>query len=292
MACCSHADDAPVVHRDRSRGWTSPWSRENQGNPVPLLFVFRSVEIKLSLPIVLPLLDMIRERVAAVDAARISQIDASDLRTLLALFKPNFPKTGVITVRGNKAPAVLRACSLIRIEIRKRDLSAMSDAAMEAGEGMDPKTCTGESHRGVMCYLFLATVQQILLKHFVIQASPFSLGLRALKDVSVRIRDLFGARREAPGRATQLGTAPATPEPGKKWEVMVLNDPINLMAYVTTAFQIVLGLPIEVAQQRMREVHEAKSSTVFAGSRGKAEAHVLALQAWHLNAVLRPSDLT
>jgi ATP-dependent Clp protease adaptor protein ClpS len=254
--------------------------------------VFRSVEIKLSLPIVLPLLDMIRERIAATDATRISQTDTSDLRTLLALFKPNFPKTGVITVRGNKALAVLRACSFLRIEIRKKDLSAMSDAAMEAGEGMDPKTCTGENHRGVMCYLFLATVQQVLLNHFVAQASPFSLGLRALKDVSVRIRNLFGARREAPEPAPQLRTALATPEPGKKWEVVVLNDPINLMTYVTTAFQIVLGLTAEVARQRMGEVHEAKNSTVFVGPREKAEAHVLALQAWHLIAVVRPSDST
>jgi ATP-dependent Clp protease adapter protein ClpS len=71
---------------------------------------------------------------------------------------------------------------------------------------------------------------------------------------------------------------------------VVLNDPVNLMVYVTAVLQSVLTLPENVAQQRMREVHELKSSTVWAGPRDKAEAYVRALQSWHLQAVLRHAE--
>lgn len=251
-----------------------------------LLPVFRSIRIKLSVSIVLPLLDLMRELAAAVEAAGTASANGGDLQILLDLFSPDFSNTGLVFIEGGEAPAVLRACACLRIELRRTKLAAIPDDTLESEKGLDPALYAGEEKRAVMCYLFMATIQLSLLKHFVAQAPPFSSAWRALKTASVPIGNLFRTRRTEPDAAI------VTPVPGKAWEVVVLNDPINLMAYVTLVFQTVLGLSVEVAQQRMREVHEVKSSKVWVGPREKAEAHVRALQSWHLNAVLRPTEAT
>ena len=42
---------------------------------------------------------------------------------------------------------------------------------------------------------------------------------------------------------------------GTPWNVVVHNDPVNLMSYVTMVFQRVFGYSKEKAQQHMLEVH-------------------------------------
>ena len=39
------------------------------------------------------------------------------------------------------------------------------------------------------------------------------------------------------------------------WQVVVHNDPVNLMTYVTMVFQRVFGYPREKAEKHMLEVH-------------------------------------
>jgi ATP-dependent Clp protease adaptor protein ClpS len=46
------------------------------------------------------------------------------------------------------------------------------------------------------------------------------------------------------------------------WQVVVHNDPVNLMSYVTMVFQRVFGYPREKAERHMLEVHHKGRSSV------------------------------
>lgn len=67
------------------------------------------------------------------------------------------------------------------------------------------------------------------------------------------------------------------------WNVVVHNDPINLMSYVTLIFRRVFGFPREQAEHHMMEVHELGRSIVWTGEREKAELYV---QQLHLHLLL------
>ena len=58
------------------------------------------------------------------------------------------------------------------------------------------------------------------------------------------------------------------------WNVVVHNDPVNLMSYVTMVFQRVLGFPRDKATKHMLEVHHKGRSLVWSGERERAEAIV------------------
>lgn len=70
------------------------------------------------------------------------------------------------------------------------------------------------------------------------------------------------------------------------WNVLVLNDPVNLMSYVVLVFRRVLGFDEETARKHMLEVHEEGRSVVWSGARETAEGYVHELQKWQLNAML------
>ncbi|MFZ4780306.1 MAG: ATP-dependent Clp protease adapter ClpS [Terrimicrobiaceae bacterium] len=70
------------------------------------------------------------------------------------------------------------------------------------------------------------------------------------------------------------------------WNVIVHNDPINLMSYVTLVFRNVLGFSKEKARKHMLEVHRLGRSIVWTGSREKAELYVQQLHAHLLLATL------
>jgi ATP-dependent Clp protease adaptor protein ClpS len=63
----------------------------------------------------------------------------------------------------------------------------------------------------------------------------------------------------------------------KPWVVLVWNDPINLMSYVTMVFQKVFGFSKAKAHSLMLDVHEKGRATVFNGAREKAEMYVFRL---------------
>jgi len=71
-----------------------------------------------------------------------------------------------------------------------------------------------------------------------------------------------------------------------KWNVVVLNDPINYQAYVVLAFMNVLRLGAPEAQRLMRAIHAEGRATVWTGDRERAEMLSLELQQWHLNSLL------
>ncbi len=71
------------------------------------------------------------------------------------------------------------------------------------------------------------------------------------------------------------------------WNVIVYDDPVNLMAYVTLILQRVFGYPHEKAEDLMLEVHNTGLSIVWNGEREKAELYVQQLQSYQLLARLK-----
>ena len=63
----------------------------------------------------------------------------------------------------------------------------------------------------------------------------------------------------------------------RPWVVIVWNDPINLMTYVTFVFQKLFGYSLEKATKLMLDVHEKGKAVVSSGPREKAELDVFRL---------------
>ena len=75
------------------------------------------------------------------------------------------------------------------------------------------------------------------------------------------------------------------------WNVVVHNDPVNLMSYVTMVFQRVLVFPRDKATKHMLEVHHKGRSLVWSGERERAEAIVEQLHGYLLLATLEQAEL-
>lgn len=71
------------------------------------------------------------------------------------------------------------------------------------------------------------------------------------------------------------------------WQVVVLNDSVNLMSYVTMVFQKTLGFDKTRATKHMLEVHEKGRSVVWSGQREHAELYAQTLQQWQLNSFIQ-----
>jgi ATP-dependent Clp protease adaptor protein ClpS len=61
------------------------------------------------------------------------------------------------------------------------------------------------------------------------------------------------------------------------WIVLVWNDPINLMSYVTLVLQKVFGYSREKATKLMLDVHHKGRAVVSSGTKEKAELDVFRL---------------
>ena len=61
------------------------------------------------------------------------------------------------------------------------------------------------------------------------------------------------------------------------WIVLVWNDPINLMSYVTFVFQKLFGYSLEKETELMLDVHEKGRAVVSTGTRERAEIDVYRL---------------
>ena len=62
--------------------------------------------------------------------------------------------------------------------------------------------------------------------------------------------------------------------PDRPWQVIVWNDPINLMSYVTYVFQKIFGYSKEKATKLMLDVHHKGRAVVASTSRERAEMYV------------------
>ena len=65
--------------------------------------------------------------------------------------------------------------------------------------------------------------------------------------------------------------------PDTPWIVLVWNDPINLMSYVTYVLQRLFGYSVEKATMLMLDVHHKGRAVVSSGAREKAELDVFRL---------------
>jgi len=109
-----------------------------------------------------------------------------------------------------------------------------------------------------------------------------------------RLRSMRSARL----RTTEVETAPvgdldfdleesvATDQP---WLVIVWNDPINLMSFVTFVFQKLFGYSKEKATKLMMDVHLKGRAVVASGTRERAELDVYRLHEHGLWATMEQS---
>ncbi len=144
----------------------------------------KRIEVKLSLPVVAPLLDVVktisdslRDRLAAPleleeldeefrDGWRGELIAAQndDVHTLLALFDNEFFATGVIAFDEANAEPILRACSAVRLQLRDMYLKDLNDESLETGD-IEFDSLPEPTRKAFMCYLFLATTQELIIEH-------------------------------------------------------------------------------------------------------------------------------
>lgn len=144
----------------------------------------KRIEVKLALPVVAPLLDVIKElaehlrknlaapvalqdldadfHAAWVDELLGSQND--EVRVLLALFDDEFFSEGVVAFDEKNAETIVRACAAVRLKLRERYLKPLGDEALEAGD-VDLQTLDEPLRKAFMCYLFLATIQELIIQH-------------------------------------------------------------------------------------------------------------------------------
>jgi ATP-dependent Clp protease adaptor protein ClpS len=101
-----------------------------------------------------------------------------------------------------------------------------------------------------------------------------------------------------PGRpvAVTASTAPQVDErtdtdtvvdPSRPWDVIVWDDPINLMSYVVWVFKRVFHFTEPVARKLMLEVHEQGKALVASEPREQAELYLQQLHGYGLQATIQ-----
>jgi hypothetical protein len=144
----------------------------------------KRIELKLDLSMVGPLLDLMRRTaddlavgpavqagVADLDEewratwrADLQQGRTEECRSLLAMFDREFFVSGVVAFDEKNAEPVLRACAALRLRLRARELVAISDQVLETG-AVDPAQLEPTVEQAFVCYVFLATLQELIIRH-------------------------------------------------------------------------------------------------------------------------------
>lgn len=144
----------------------------------------KRIEVKLALPVVAPLLDVIREladglRRELASPHGMADIDedlreawigdlltsqTEEVQALLALFNDEFFSEGVVAFDGDNAETIVRACAAVRLRLRDRYLKPLDDEMLEAGD-VDVASLDEPLRKAFMCYLFLATIQELIIQH-------------------------------------------------------------------------------------------------------------------------------
>jgi len=144
----------------------------------------KRIEVKLSLGVVAPLLDVIKAVESSLEdelAADLpmEQVDVDlrddwraelvseqngDVARLLALFDSDFFASGTVAFDEDNADSILKACAAVRLRLRDRFLDQISDEMLERGD-VELEELDDDDRRAFMCYLFLATVQELIIEH-------------------------------------------------------------------------------------------------------------------------------
>jgi len=144
----------------------------------------KRIEVKLSLPIVAPLLDVIKllagglgQKLAAPQelgdietefrdawVGELLQSQTADVAVLLALFDEEFFSEGVVAFDEENAEPIVRACAAVRLRLREVYLKGLGDDTLEGGD-VELEDLSEVVRKAFMCYLFLATVQELIIQH-------------------------------------------------------------------------------------------------------------------------------
>jgi len=88
----------------------------------------------------------------------------------------------------------------------------------------------------------------------------------------------------------QLPSTDDDVEADRPWIVIVWNDPINLMSYVTFVLQKLFGYDLDKATLLMLDVHQKGRAVVASGTREQSELHVFRLHEHGLWATLEHDE--
>ena len=144
----------------------------------------KRIEVKLAVPIVAPLLDVIREQAAGLRDAlagptglpdadpelgeswggELLDAQRSEIDALLGLFGEEFFREGAVSFDGDNAEVILRACAAVRLRLREHALKTLGDETLETGE-LEISRLPRDVNRAFRCYVFLATLQEVIIQH-------------------------------------------------------------------------------------------------------------------------------
>ena len=144
----------------------------------------KRIEVRLALPVVAPLLDVIKELADGLKKnlaipAGTEELDPDlrdawigellsaqndDVATLLGLFNDEFFLEGMVAFDEDNAEAIVRACAAVRLRLREKFLKPLGDETLEAGD-VALATLEEPLRKAFMCYLFLATIQELIIQH-------------------------------------------------------------------------------------------------------------------------------
>ncbi len=144
----------------------------------------KRIDVKLNLQVVAPLLDLIKQiadelgdRLAAPQSladldtelrgtwkADLVRGQNEDCRRFLGLFDSEFFASGTVGIDEDNAEAILRACAAIRLRLRERELRDFADEVLEGGN-VDVGQFAPPLQKAFMTYIFLATVQELIIQH-------------------------------------------------------------------------------------------------------------------------------
>lgn len=89
---------------------------------------------------------------------------------------------------------------------------------------------------------------------------------------------------------TTLTETATNVSPQSPWNVVVHDDPVNLMAYVTFVLMKVFGYNEKIATTMMLQVHQQGLSVVWTGELEKAEFYAQQLQVHQLKTSLEKAQ--
>lgn len=144
----------------------------------------KRIEVKLSLPVVAPLLDVMKTVADSLQdrlAVPLEHIEVDeDMREtwnaeligaqndgvsrLLAMFDKEFFETGTIAFDEENAEPILRACAALRLRMREQYLKTFGDESLESGD-VEIDELPEPMRHIFMCYVFLATIQELIIQH-------------------------------------------------------------------------------------------------------------------------------
>jgi len=137
----------------------------NQETVEPLIQSLGPVLKKLEheAALALPVVDE-DDELAEIWSKGLIHTQTEDCRSLMNLFDERFRESGLVVIELAEADRFLRASSAIRLKVRELMLPHVPDEALE-GADFDFAHLGEPDRTGFALYLFLATLQELIIRH-------------------------------------------------------------------------------------------------------------------------------